>query len=94
MVPALVNTKNPEKNLTDDISIVNDVPMEVDNGLANDNSDTENFEENDNKEINLEKPEEPSFHGKAEIFVEFMKTVKEGILKLVTSINFILHKDM
>ena len=84
MVPALVNTKNPEKNLTDDISIVNDVPMEVDNGVANDNSDTENFEENDNKEINLEKPEEPSFQGKAEIFVEFMKTVKEGILKLVT----------
>ena len=94
MVPALVNTKNPEKNLTDDISIVNDVPMEVDNGVANDNSDTENFEENDNKEINLEKPEEPSFQGKAEIFVEFMKTVKEGILKLVTSINFILHKNM
>jgi len=78
MVPALVNTKNPEKNLTDDISIVNDVPMEVDNGVANDNSDTENFEENDNKEINLEKPEEPSFHGKAEIFVEFMKTVKKN----------------
>lgn len=80
MVPALVNTKNPEKNLPDDIAILNDVPMEVDTAVANDNSYSQNFEENDDNEVNLEKPAEPSFQGKAEIFVEFMKTVKEGIL--------------
>ena len=74
MVPALVKNRNP-----DDVAIL-DYPIEYDVGL-NDNSDDDVNNEHETKGEENEKPEEPSIQAKAETFVEFMKTVKEGFLK-------------
>jgi hypothetical protein len=80
MVPALVKNRNPE-----DVAIL-DYPIEYDVGL-NDNSDEDVNNEHETKEDENEKPEEPSIQAKAETFVEFMKTVKEGFLKCIFHLN-------
>ena len=91
MIPEQVKTnKNPRKNLaSDDVSILDDW---MDNDPAfNDNPDDDNDQENDVKQAEMEKPEEPTLQSKAETFVEFMKTVKGGILKCKNIQFFLLN---
>ena len=65
---------------SDDTSIRDMIDNSVEfNDIPGDDNDLEN-------QIEMEKPEEPSIQSKAETLVEFMKSVKEGILKC----NFIL----
>ena len=76
MLPEQVKTNYKRKKLaSDDTSIKDMIDNSVEfNDMPGDDNDLEN-------QIEMEKPEEPSIQSKAETLVEFMKSVKEGILK-------------
>ena len=78
MKPELPKTKSSirKKLVSDDAAILDDSMM--DNDAVNDDKSDQ---ENEINQMAMEKPEEPSVQSKAETFVEFMSTVKEGTLK-------------